>query len=168
MPYAKLKTEILAARNRRHLLLQQQAPPAGSSLLQLSLNLPGAEKQQLAGTVALTNWAREQLHGTFPKLTEILLEQDSLGPWGLFRASTPPPEAKIATVRIEELHDFARLLDIDVYDPAGHPCERRQLNLPERCCLLCSRPAKECIRLQRHSYQQLKEHLEKLLQPFTT
>ena len=167
MPFAKLRTELLNARSRRQRLLQRNLPPHGASLLQLALNIPGAEKG-ISGTAGLFAWGLRQLQVQLPPVTQILVESDSLGPWGLFRSPLPALQAKSVTLQIEEGCDFARLLDIDVYDRSGHPCDRRRLGLPERSCLLCHLPAKECIRLQRHRPLQLKERLEELLKPFTT
>ncbi|MEJ2199824.1 MAG: citrate lyase holo-[acyl-carrier protein] synthase [Desulfuromonadaceae bacterium] len=167
MPYAKLRNDILNARNRRQALLEQHLPPAGASLLQLSLNLPGAAKASLPGAAALFRWAQAQLQTQWESLDPLLMETDCLGPWGLFRVDRPPAATKGGAVTIEESQSFARLLDLDVYDDDGQPWDRTRLGLPERLCLLCALPARECIRRKRHSPQQLKEQLEKLLAPFT-
>lgn len=166
MRYAKLRTEILAARSRRHALLQQNFPQDGSCLLQLSLNIPGVEKQP-TGSAGLFAWARRELHAQLAPLSEIYSASDSLGPWGLFKSPLPPLAAKTLSMQLEERSDFARLLDIDVYDSTGQSCDRQRLGRAERSCLLCALPARECIRLQRHSSIDLKEYLEKLLKPFT-
>jgi holo-ACP synthase CitX len=149
------------------MLLQQNFPLDASSLLQLSLNIPGGEKQP-AGSAELFTWARRELQAQLSPLTEIFSDRDCLGPWGLFSSPLAAAKAKSRAVQIEEHSDFARLLDLDVYDSAGQPCDRRQLGLAERHCLLCERPAKECIRRQRHNPLQLKARLEELLKPFTS
>ena len=166
MPSARLRTEILAARTRRHAILQRYLPAKEFSLLQLSLNLPGAQKR-LNGIFELYRWAEQQLSEQLPELFKIFSETDTLGPWGLFSTPLTATEAKMLTTAIEKSRDFARLLDIDVYSSAGQSCDRRQLGLEERTCLICAAPAQECMRLQQHSFSQLKERLEELLKPFS-
>jgi len=167
MPYAELRTELLAARSRRQERLQQYFPEDSSSLLQLTLNIPGDEKCP-NGTMDLYRWAERQVESRLPQLNQILAGCDILGPWGLFSIPLSPAATKQVTVAIEDRHDFARLLDIDVFDSSGTSYDRIRLGLIERSCLICPAPAKECIRLQRHSFQQLRERFEKLLQPFAS
>jgi len=167
MPYAELRTEILAARSRRQEKLQQYFPEDSSSLLQLTLNIPGDEKCP-KGTMELYHWAERQLESRLPQLNQILAGCDILGPWGLFAIPLSPVTTKQVAVAIEDSHDFTRLLDIDIYGRFGRAYDRSRLRMMERSCLICPAPAKECIRLQRHSFQQLRERFEKLLQPLAS
>lgn len=167
MPSTRLKAEILAARTRRQAILQQRLPQGSDCLLQLSLNIPGADKTP-RGTVGLYRWGEQQLNRRLPELRKIFSEVDLLGPWGLYGSSRPALETKRISVAIEESQTFARLLDIDVYPSTGQPCDRHRIGLGGRTCLLCHEPANQCARLQRHSFPQLEKRLEELLKPFTT
>ncbi len=168
MPFAKLRSELLAARDRRqHLVRRHLAAVSGGSLLQLALNIPGADKCP-PGAVALFDWAELQLQHKLAPLSKILNGSDDLGPWALYASPLAAEQAKSLAVQIEEAQDFARLLDIDVYDRTGRNCDRHLLGLPERRCLICSSPAKECARLMRHTFPELKVCLDELLESFTT
>ena len=66
---------------------------------------------------------------------------------------------------IEAENPSARLLDVDVYRPDGSQVDRAALGLPPRSCLLCSKPARECILVRRHSTQELLKRVDFILGP---
>jgi holo-ACP synthase CitX len=165
MPYAKLKAELLAARDRREAALREALGDRHRTLLQLSLNLPGADKRP-AGAGALFCWAQDRLHAELPALLKLAENRDSLGPWALYAGQSPATATKRLALTIEAALPAGRLLDIDVYDRQGKACDRKQLGLPPRRCLLCGEAARDCIRLQRHGAGQLKARIDDLLTPF--
>lgn len=165
MPYAKLKAELLAARERREAALHEALGDRHRTLLQLSLNLPGADKRP-AGAGALFCWAQDRLRAELPALQKLTEHSDSLGPWALYAVRVPATATKRRTLLIEAAAPAGRLLDIDVYDRRGKACDRKQLGLPQRRCLLCAAAARDCIRLQRHGAEQLKARIDDLLTPF--
>ena len=73
-------------------------------------------------------------------------------------------EVKRAMVGVEQSCPFGRLLDIDVLAPDCVPLSRTQLGLPGRRCLVCGEAAQVCGRSQRHSYQQLWDVTNELIQ----
>ncbi len=167
MQYAKLKNDILAARERRDEELKKLlATLAGGSIIQLALNVPGCDKRP-AGSDALFGWGQEQLNNAVAPSLE-LFDVDALGPWVLYASPGNPIDVKMQCCRIEDYRDFARLLDFDVYAADGTVYDRQRLGLPQRSCLVCAAPARECIRTRRHTPNQVKERFEELLEPFTT
>jgi len=78
----------------------------------------------------------------------------------------PADEVKRAMVGVEESSRFGRLLDIDVLGPDGVPLSRTGLNMPGRRCLVCGEPAQVCGRSQRHSYDQLRDVTNQIIQEF--
>lgn len=166
MPYARLRSELLAAREVRQLVLQNILQRDSGTVLQLSLNIPGADKVP-DGTDGLFRWADNHLQVTFPQLVLEQTAMDVLGSWALYRTQVLPLESKLRCCAIEQSQDFARLLDIDVYAADGSPYDRNQLEVPQRQCLICTASARECIRLGRHSSAEMKGCLEELLKPFT-
>ena len=166
MPYAKLRSELLDAREVRQEVLQNLLQRDSGTVLQLSLNIPGAEKAP-AGVDILFRWGDIHLRDAFPQLVLEQTAVDALGPWALYRTSALPLESKRRCCAIERSRDFARLLDIDVYAADGSPCGRSQMEVAQRRCLICTAPAKECIRLGRHSAVEIKGRFEELLSPFT-
>ena len=166
MPYTKLRNEILLARDLRQEKLTDHLSQCGDTILQLGLNLPGVEKF-LKGINRLFQWGDERLSVVFPQLFPLYFSTDILGPWALYATPVLVAEAKYRCCAIECSQDFARLLDIDVYSSGGSVCDRDQLGLEQRACLLCSSPARECIRSQRHSPGLLRGRCEDLLRAFT-
>lgn len=77
-----------------------------------------------------------------------------------------PGEVKRAMIGVEESSSFGRLMDIDVLGPDGIPLSRTGLGLPGRRCLVCGAPAQECGRSQRHSYDQLRDVTNQIIQAF--
>lgn len=159
-------TQFLSARDaRQQELLRVLAAPAAAnaaSVLFLSTNVPGPEKQR-PGLARLVDRALADLAEALP-LEVVLSRSDLLGPFHLAYCSASSEAAKRAAVALEARDPAGRLLDIDVYRPDGTQVDRAQLRLPQRACLLCSEPARECIRGQRHSLAELQARVDALLQ----
>lgn len=165
MSSARLRNSLLAARDRRQALIDRHLRDGHPSLLMLALNIPGPDKQR-TGTAGLFALASERLGVLFPGLELLERESDPLGPWGLFALSQQPRDAKRSCVGLEESLPAGRLVDLDIYDGDGNQIDRSSLDLPPRSCLLCHRPARECIRLGRHPYDELSAKTDELLSDF--
>lgn len=164
MPYAALRNSLLDARQRRDETLQRQSC-AGCGTIFISLNIPGPQKSP-PGSCALLDWGRARLHALLPALRPLERGRDALGPWALARAEADPGALKEVALSVETALPAARLLDIDVYGPGGAPLDRSSLGLPQRPCLLCPEPARQCMRLGRHNASQLQRRVHELLAPF--
>lgn len=161
MPYAKLRSEILAARDHRQRILEQLTSTGPRTLVLLSLNLPGREKTSSSFT-QLFEWGAQQLRKRIENLDPVTRHTDILGPWALYTSSLTAATAKQIGCLIEESCAAARLLDIDIYDNNTTAYHRQQLGLPPRPCFICPAPAVECIRLGRHSSEELQRYLDRL------
>jgi len=163
MPYAKLRNDILAARDRRQKDLEQLTSTGSrATLVLLSLNLPGPQKAA-ASFWRLFDWGAQQLRCHIEDLEPVTRQTDVLGPWALYTSDLSAAAAKQVGCTIEESCAAARLLDIDVYDNNAVAYHRQQLGHPPRPCFVCPAAASECIRLGRHSFQELQRYLERLL-----
>jgi triphosphoribosyl-dephospho-CoA synthase len=161
-----LGARILSARDERQRALQRildQAAGTGASVLFLSTNVPGPEKRR-PGLARLVQGALADLGELLP-FDVVRSGSDLLGPFRIAWTSAPSEEAKLVAVALEARGSSGRLLDIDVYRPDGTQVDRAQLGLPQRPCLVCPEPARECIRLQRHPLADLQARVEALLQP---
>lgn len=165
MPYAKLRTELLQVREQRELRRVQTGQHLEQSLVQLSLNIPGPEKLP-PGAENLFGWGLRQVLELLPLVESCSHGHDLLGPWALLGTCQNSVQMKRQAVALEKAAPACRLLDIDVYDPQGRQIGRSELGLPARPCLLCARPAVDCIRLQNHSPADLKVRIDELLTPF--
>jgi holo-ACP synthase CitX len=79
-----------------------------------------------------------------------------------------PLATKQRCVALEARHPFARLIDLDVYSAQGVQIDRSHLDLSGRRCLVCEQPAVECIRVKRHSYDEVIGKVNELLAYFRT
>lgn len=166
MQYAALRNSLLTARDRRQTLLEQAFAVGYPTTVALALNIPGQDKSPPGGAV-LFEWGQDRLLRALPRLAPLHREEDALGPWALFGSRLGPSAAKELCIAIEASRPTARLLDIDVYAAPGRPVDRDRLQRPQRTCLICDRPARECIRARCHSEAELIARTHELLRPFT-
>lgn len=165
MSSAASRSELLAARDRRHALLTEVLAASSPSTLFFSLNIPGEEKIP-AGADLLFAWGMQSLREGFPDLRLAHRGSDRLGPFAVLLTASPPAAVKERSIALEESTPAGRLLDVDVYDCAGNAVGRAELGFPPRPCLLCPQGAADCMRLARHDYRLLKSRIDELLRPF--
>ena len=131
----------------------------------MSLNIPGREKTP-PGSEALFLAMLDQLAQTFPGLSILEKSSDALGPFAIIACEMAPGEAKQACIALETGHPAARLIDLDVYSAKGVQIDRVSLGVAARTCLVCQSPAVDCIRLKRHSPDQVIAKTNELLNAF--
>ncbi len=162
------RLDFLKARDGRQQeldrILGQTKRKDAASFLLISTNVPGCDKHR-PGISRLLRGALDSLQGSIG-LKVLLSRRDLLGSFHIASSNLPPIDAKKAALIIESESPSARLLDLDVYRPDGSQLDRTGLGLPPRSCLICAEPARECIRLQRHSIPELLERVDSLLRPF--
>lgn len=144
--------QLLQSRDRRaamqRLLLEKYS---GHTPVVLTVVMPGAEKQTKAAAI-VAEAAVEALDKAFGnKISSRLLRDLTTGFEAYLTVDMPADQAKKTTVEIEENHPLGRLMDIDVIGPDAMPVSRRI----QRRCLICNRPARECMRARSHSTQEL-------------
>ena len=127
-----------------------------SVLVCLTVILPGAVKRDRrslrvaeAGVAAVREW--------FQPVAEDCLDLDT-GFEGYFLVKGDLLEVKRSCCRIEDSHPLGRLMDLDVLERTEDtvvPVSRERVGEPSRRCLLCDRPARECMRAHTHSREDL-------------
>jgi holo-ACP synthase CitX len=162
MSFVKLRSEIIAARDRRQLLLKERFLGGYLTTVFLSLNIPGAEKNP-HGATALFSWALRRLLGEFPESANLLESSDSLGPFAMISLNREAVEVKRRCIAMEGAQPFARLVDLDVFMGEGCQVDRAALGLLPRPCLICDQAAIDCIRLRRHAFEEVLERSDELL-----
>jgi holo-ACP synthase len=165
MSYAELRSSILSARERRQELLDERISGGYATTVFLSLNIPGVEKSP-PGASALFSWALRTILAEFPDAVNPVQGSDPLGQYAVISLKREAVEVKRRCIFLENANPFARLVDLDVYCANGRHVERAKLGMPPRPCLLCSQPAVECIRLQRHGATELLGRRDELLSHF--
>jgi holo-ACP synthase CitX len=155
-----LRQQLLEARDARAAAIAR-ACEAGRTVIAVSVNIPGPEKCP-SGARGLARLASEALGRN--RVARPLAEgTDALGPWTILASPLAPAATKRAAIDLETTLPAGRLLDLDVYDSSGGQVDRRSLGIPARSCLLCSRPAVDCIRVGRHSAEDVGDAAARLL-----
>ena len=136
----------------------------GKTLVCLTVVLPGSVKRDarsLKVADAGVSAVREVLRPEWEKLLDL-----ETGFEGYFIVDGPFEDVKLSCCRIEDSHPYGRLMDIDVLEPADGsvaPFGRERVGLPARRCLLCDRPARECMRAHTHSFGEIVQSIDKIL-----
>jgi triphosphoribosyl-dephospho-CoA synthase len=157
---AAIRRDLLEAREARQAALDRLRGADGPVVF-LSVSVPGPAKRK-PGVAALQRLAAKALERALP-VAPLESGRDAIGPWAAFRVRRPPDLVKLATVGLESSLPAGRLLDLDVYDPAGAQVDRASLHLPARSCLMCDRPAVECIRHSTHATADVSAAANRLL-----
>ena len=134
-----------------------------SAIVWIAVNVPGPDKHP-PGIDAVFGGAAAALD-RLPGAELALQGRDLLGPYAALLAAAPPEDAKRAAVGAEAAAPARRLIDIDVYDQEGLAVDRARLGIPQRPCLVCSEPARECIAAGRHGAGALAGAVQELLAP---
>lgn len=132
----------------------------------MSLNIPGREKTP-PGSEALFLSIFDRLVQDFPGSSQLEKSFDALGPYTIIALETDPQAAKTHCIALEASHPAARLIDLDVYSAAGVQIDRASLGVAARSCLVCQSPAVDCIRLKRHSLEEVIAKTHELLSSFS-
>jgi holo-ACP synthase CitX len=165
MSSAKLRSEIIAARDRRQEVLQGRLSAGYPATVFLSLNIPGAEKNP-PGAERLFTRALSSLLGEFPDGENLVQGSDPLGPYAIISIRREAFGVKRSCIVLECATPYARLIDLDVFAGSGLPVDRAALGMLPRPCLLCALPAVECIRLRRHGATEVSGKTDELLACF--
>ena len=132
----------------------------------MSLNIPGREKTP-PGSEAFFLSIFDQLVQASPGSSLLEKSSDALGPYAIIALPIDPREAKMRCIALEASHPAARLIDLDVYSASGVQIDRASLSVAARSCLVCQSPAVDCIRLKRHSLEEVIAKTHELLSSFS-
>lgn len=155
--------EILHAKEervqRQHYLLERFA---GSSLISLTVNMPGAIKvspEALAIFDAAEVCITKECN---PRYSE--KKVTFAGVEALFVCQKEAMALKELTCKIEMEHPLGRFMDIDVLNQGKEVLSRSALGFSKRKCYLCDNEAFVCARAQAHSLLELQAHITKSVQ----
>ena len=89
--------------------------------------------------------------------------RDEMGPYSIISIPTGPEIVKKLCVDLEFSEPITGLLNIDVFDRKLKRIKRKQLNLPERSCFLCDKPASVCLHDQSHNAVEITNRVNSLI-----
>ena len=157
--------DILAAKEARRQRQQAMLANSGLTLVSITVNMPGPIKDGML-LRKLCNYAAEKIKSR-ANVREEQIHYMWTGPEALLSVDSNNAQAiKSVAISIEEANSFGRLLDIDVFTPAGDLVSRQQQG-KGRNCLVCGQPALVCMREQNHTADELNEAVEALLADFS-
>ena len=150
--------EILQAKEervqRQHYLLERFA---GSSLISLTVNIPGAVKVS-PEALAIFDAAEESIiKECNPRYCD--KQVTFAGIEALYICQKEAMALKELTCKIEMEHPLGRFMDIDVLNPNKEVLSRSALGFEKRKCYLCDKEAFVCARSQNHSLVELQAHI---------
>jgi holo-ACP synthase CitX len=157
--------QLLQARDDRYarqLALTKEWPDR--TLVCLTVVLPGPVKRDarsLKVAESAVAAVREVLAPVYKELYDL-----ETGFEGYFLVDAPLLDVKKACCGIENEHPYGRLMDLDVIEPVGEtvvPVSRDRVGEEPRRCLLCDRPARECMRAHTHSFGEIVQTIDKIL-----
>ena len=181
--------QLLQARDDRYakqVALTQAWPDR--TLVCLTIVLPGPVKRDARSLTVASDALpaiREALKPTYEELRDL-----PTGYEAYFLVDAPLLEVKRICCSIENTHPFGRLMDLDVLEPvtdplgapastpapgaapsavasaapvAVIPVSRDRVGEQPRRCLLCDRPARECMRAHTHTPAEISAAIDRLL-----
>ena len=157
--------QLLKARDDRYarqVALTKEWPDR--TLVCLTVVLPGPVKRDArslkvagAAVAAVQEVLRPEVHELYDLET---------GYEGYFLVDGALLDVKKACCGIENEHPYGRLMDLDVLEPVGDtvvPMSRERVGQAPRRCLVCDRPARECMRAHTHDFGEIVQIIDKIL-----
>ena len=157
--------QLLEARDRRserQLALVNEWPDR--TLVCLTVVLPGSVKRD-ARSLRVADAAVAAVRERLAPVHEALYDLET-GYEGYFLVDAPLLDVKRICCAIENEHPYGRLMDLDVLEPVGDtvaPVSRDRVGESPRACLLCGRPARECMRARTHTPTEISAAIDRIL-----
>lgn len=154
---------LLDAREERYEKQRRLIDKFNKPLISFMLNTPGREKYS-EKLVAFQKLGIEKIENLLGE--KILYAEFKEEVTGSYYMALVNEDAKFLKKQMMTLEDCpsGRLYDIDVFDQNKKQISRKSLGENPRRCLICKEPAKVCIREQRHSYEDLVQEMNKILE----
>ncbi len=158
-----MNNDILQAREDRVELQDELRKIYQKPIFTHRVNMPGRIKK-----TPISKGIFEAVEAELQKRLKdyVLVEKQLVSAEGyvMIRVVDMPLEAlKTLAVSIENEHSLGRFVDLDVYGAAGKSLSREDLGHESRRCYICSAPAHECARAQRHRLDELLEVMERAI-----
>ena len=157
--------QLLEARDRRserQLALVNEGPDR--ILVCMTVVLPGPVKRD-ARSQKVAEAGVKAVREVFSPVHEECYDRET-GFEGFFLVDGALLDVKKACCEIENTHPCGRLLDLDVLEKVGEsvvPVERERVGETPRKCLVCGRPARECMRAHAHAFVDIVQAIDKIV-----
>ena len=157
--------QLLEARDRRYerqLALAKEWPDR--TLVCMTVVLPGPVKRD-ARSLKVAEAGVKAVQDVFTPVHKELYDRET-GFEGFFVVDGALLDVKKACCEIENEHPVGRLMDLDVLEPVGEtivPVERERVGEPPRKCLVCGRPARECMHSHAHPFGEIEAAIDRIV-----
>ena len=134
------------------------------TLVCLTVVLPGPVKRD-ARSLKVAEAGVKAVREVFSPVHEECYDRET-GFEGFFLVDGALLDVKKACCMIENTHPCGRLLDLDVLEKVGEsvvPVERERVGETPRKCLVCGRPARECMRAHAHAFIDIVQAIDKIV-----
>ena len=158
-----LMEKLFEARERKAEVINNLIKKYKMSLVILSLNIPGINKNKELYNKFLSLINEKLINEFSDNLFESKKMFSFAGNYYYYLLSVEAGILKNKMIIIEETDNVGRILDIDVFNKEGKLIKRSHLNYERRRCLLCNDDALVCRRLNRHSQNEVLEKIDNLI-----
>lgn len=169
MVSTQMVVRILKAREERARRHKQLSEIYQGTILALTMNIPGAQKNTTNSMKAFTLGLDLMNKKLSSRRVNVLKHEANVtddGPEACWVIDTPPISLKEWAMEIEENHPLGRLFDFDVLDENLCPIHREFIGEKRRSCLICGLPAHTCARSQKHSCEDLHKKINHMVNEF--
>lgn len=160
--------DILAAKVERQ-AIREKIAEKGYATISLCFNIPGYPKSNDSIKEAFALVKNDLLNYLIAARIfikdEPLIRHDEAGDVCFFLLNEDDCKLRLLKDDLEAFeseHSLGRLLDVDLFDRNQQPVSSGK----KKRCFLCSHSAIECMREERHSYEELRTHVFQLVELF--
>lgn len=160
---------MLDAKEKRYYKIKDLTEKFGLPVLSFMLNIPGEDKNFKDAVNFHKDYIKEIKKTFDDNEIKIIYEEYHNLNTGMEYLAVFNGNGKFVKEKMIDLEEKdlgGRLLDIDIYDSDFSQISRSVLNLPERRCILCTGIARTCIKEERHSLNDLKEKVRRILKNY--
>ena len=153
--------DILAAREARYALIKA-IDFNEVNVIVIKANIPGPNKN-LSLAYLLTNIFKN-LVCRMIAVRDVSFYDGSDGPYYILKINKDNIKDKL--IALEESHPLGRFIDLDLFINQDHSLSRIDIGRGFRKCMLCDRPAIQCVREQRHYPSEIIDIIDKQFKVF--
>jgi holo-ACP synthase len=161
-----LKDKILADREKRYNKILDLIEQYNLPIVCGKINYPGMDKNSKEAEMAFKDLKILMNEGFRSDFIYRVYLNGYDGQSMLGVVNKDALEAKKAAIKIEEEHSLGRIFDIDVYIKDGSSLGREKISKTERKCVMCGQNARVCIKLQRHSQEEVLIEINKQIKRY--
>lgn len=148
---------ILKAREERYEHIQKLSKTY-KNLITLKANTPGLDKNRYS-SFFLVKQLNKIIENRF-QINYITLIKGFDGPYYVYALSNNSlKNIKLELIDIENNHPLGRYIDIDLY-VNSLMISRDDFNIPLRKCMICKNIAIDCMRNNRHNFEEVLDHID--------